>query len=148
MDRYSTLYEYWRQIMFRNGGVWVTILGVEFNIEEIGIEDDKIDMKLIPRYSSSTCSLLVTFDEFKALLDSVEQKPMGQVAKIKFLLNILTKEFPSALRYSIVKGAIQPIIVSCDVDLPELYPDGSEVMQDEVEKAVNLFRVRLGRIQQ
>lgn len=145
MSTYTDLYKRWEQILHRDGSVWVEILGVKYSIEEIGKDDDKIDLVLIPAASMSRCSLLVTEQEFEKLL---EKRAMGKVAKIKFLLNILTRDFPNALQSRIVKGTLQPILVSCDVDLPEEYPDGTIVTKDEVEKAVNLFRARLGRIQQ
>lgn len=146
MSGYIELRKQWRQIMNRDGGVWVQILGVEFNIEEIGMDGDKIDMTLIPKASLSKCSLLVTYDEFENLLSSTNQKPMGKVAKIKALLDMLTEKFPTSLTYSINKHAIQPVLVEACIELPEVYQDGTDVTIDELEKAVRLFQVRLGKL--
>lgn len=146
MKTYEELYEKWHQMLNRDGGVYVEILGVNFNIEEIGKNDDKIDMTLIPTTSLSKCYLIVTYEEFEGLLNSIEWKPMGKVAKIKYLLDMLLENFAGTLQFSIVRNSISPILVSACVDLPETYPDGTTVSDEEVKKAVDLFHVRLERI--
>lgn len=146
MTRYTDLYHRWERIAQTIDNANVTILGVEYTIDLVGKDGDMVSLKLDPVGQIGSCYLLVSYDEFEKLLDSIGVKPMGKVAKIKFLLNTLTRDFPNALQSRIVKGTLQPILVSCDVDLPEEYPDGTIVTKDEVEKAVNLFRARLRRI--
>lgn len=96
--------------------------------------DDKIDITLIPTTSLSKCYLIVTYEEFEGLLNSIEWKPMGKVAKIKYLLDMLLENFAGTLQFSIVRNSISPILVSACVDLPETYPDGTTVSDEEVKK--------------
>jgi hypothetical protein len=140
---YSQLYKRWEDILYREGGAWVTILGTRYGIEEVGQDGVKITLMLCPSDSMSRCYLIVSEDEFEKLLDSIDKPLMGKVAKIKALLDILNTEFVKSLNFSIIKNAIEPIVVIANVNLPTTYKDGTEVTKDEVEKAVNLFKRKL-----
>lgn len=142
---YSQLYKRWEDILYREGGAWVTILETRYDIEEVGQDGVKIALRLCPSDSMSRCYLIVSEEEFEKLLDSIDKPLMGKVAKIKALLDILNTEFAKSLDFSIVKTAIDPIVVTAHVNLPTTYEDGTEVAKEEVEKAVNLFKIRLER---
>ena len=142
---YTQLYKRWEDLLNRDGGAYITILGEEYNIEEVGKDGEKISLRLDPAKSTSYCYLLVSEKEFEKLLDSIDNPPIGKVAKIKTLVDLLNNEFAATINFSIVKTAIEPILVTASLNLPTTYKDGTEVTRDEVEKAVNLFKVRLER---